>query len=138
LKPGNFDLSVFPHDERYPWNQDFFGPLYIPKKGATIKISLNNLSIYGRAIGHYEHNKLEVKDNSIYINGKIATEYTFKMNYYFMMGDNRNNSLDARFWGFVPEDHIIGKPIFIWLSLDENKGFFEKIRWRRMFTKVKA
>jgi signal peptidase I len=137
-RPGDFDMSVFPHDQRYPWNQDFFGPLYIPKKGATIKVTLDNLPIYGRVIGHYEHNKLEVKDSGIYINGKLTSEYTFKMNYYFMMGDNRNNSLDARFWGFVPEDHIIGKPIFIWLSLDENKSFLGKIRWKRMFTKVKA
>jgi signal peptidase I len=137
-RPGDFDFYVFPHDSRYPWNQDFFGPLYIPKKGTTIKISKDNISLYKRIIGAYEGNKLVIKDSVILINGKPATEYTFKMNYYFMMGDNRHNSLDSRFWGFVPEDHIIGKPIFIWLSLDENKSFPANIRWSRMFTKVRA
>ena len=135
---GKYDYSVFPHDSRYKWNKDNFGPLYIPKKGATVKITLDVLPLYQRIIEHYENNKFEVKDSSIYINGKLTTEYTFKMNYYFMMGDNRHNSLDARFWGFVPEDHIIGKPIFIWLSLDENKTGFSSIRWSRMFRKVKA
>jgi signal peptidase I len=137
-EPGRFDNKTFPHDPRYPWNADNYGPLYIPKKGATIKISIDNISIYKRIIGHYEKNKLEIKDNIIYINDKPATEYTFKMNYYFMMGDNRHNSLDSRFWGFVPEDHIIGRPIFIWLSLDPNKSFLSKIRWNRMFRRIKA
>ena len=138
MPKGEFDIYVFPHDSRYKWNQDNFGPLYIPKEGATIKLSLDILPIYERAISQYEHNKLEVKENTIFINGKPATEYTFKQNYYFMMGDNRHNSLDARFWGFVPEDHIIGKPIFIWLSLDENKDFPGNIKWSRMFRKVKV
>jgi signal peptidase I len=137
-EPGQYEFRNFPHDQRYPWNQDYYGPLYIPKKGATIKINTYNLPLYKRIIGHYENNKLEVKDTTIYINGKPASEYTFKMNYYFMMGDNRHNSLDSRFWGFVPEDHVVGKPIFIWLSLDANKSFLGKIRWSRMFTKVKA
>lgn len=135
---GIYDYSVFPHDPNYPWNQNYLGPLYIPKKGSTIKISKKNISIYERVIGHYEGNKLQIKDSTILINDKPVTEYTFKMNYYFMMGDNRHNSLDSRFWGFVPEDHIIGKPIFIWLSLNENKSFLSKIRWSRMFRKVKA
>ena len=138
MSPRQYDSKAFPHDSRYPWNQDYYGPLYIPKKGATIKINLSNLSIYKRIIGHYEHNKLTVKDSTIYINGKPATEYTFKMNYFFMMGDNRHNSLDSRFWGFVPEDHIVGRPIFTWLSLDPNKGFPSNIRWSRMFRKVKT
>jgi len=137
-EPGKYDFRVYPHDSRFAWNQDNYGPLYVPKKGTTIKLSLENLPLYKRAIGHYEHNKLEVKNNEILINGKTVTEYTFKMNYYFMMGDNRHNSLDSRFWGFVPEDHIVGKPIFIWLSLDENKSFLGKVRWNRMFTKVKS
>jgi signal peptidase I len=134
---GEYDYRVFPHDSRYKWNQDNFGPLYIPKKGAIIKLTLDNLPIYQRVIEHYEKNKFEVKDSSIYINDKLSSDYTFKMNYYFMMGDNRHNSLDARFWGFVPEDHVIGRPIFIWLSLDENKSMLSKIRWSRMFRNVK-
>jgi signal peptidase I len=135
--PGELDLRVFPHDQQFKWNQDNFGPLYVPKKGSSISISMKNIALYRRVIGHYEKNKLEVKDSIIYINGKPATEYTFKMNYYFMMGDNRHNSLDSRFWGFVPDDHIIGRPIFIWLSLDENKTFLSKIRWNRMFRSAK-
>lgn len=134
---GAYDYRVFPHDPQYAWNQDNFGPLYIPRKGATINISKKNISIYGRIIGHYEKNNLEVKDSVILINGKPATTYTFKMNYFFMIGDNRHNSLDSRFWGFVPEDHVIGKPIFIWLSLDQDKSFPSNIRWSRMFTMVR-
>jgi len=138
MEPGRYEYRNFPHNPKYPWNQDNYGPLYIPKKGATIKINTFNLPLYERVIGHYEHNKLELKDTIIYINGKAVTEYTFKMNYYFMMGDNRHNSLDSRFWGFVPEDHIVGKPIFIWLSLDSDKNWLSNIRWSRMFRKVKA
>lgn len=133
---GDFDYRVFPHDKRYAWNQDNFGPLYVPQKGATINIGPENISMYDRIIGHYEKNKLEIKDSAIYINDTLATKYTFKMNYYFMIGDNRHNSLDSRFWGFVPEDHIIGRPQFIWLSLDENKSFPANIRFSRMFKGV--
>jgi signal peptidase I len=138
LEPGQYDFRTFPHSSHFQWNQDFYGPLYIPKKGATIKINTYNIPLYQRIIGHYEHNTLEIKDTTIFINGKPATEYTFQMNYYFMMGDNRHNSLDSRFWGFVPDDHVVGKPIFIWLSLDSNKSFLGKIRWNRMFTKVRT
>jgi signal peptidase I len=134
---GDYDYRVFPHDPNYKWNQDNFGPLYIPQKGATVKLGLANLSLYRRIIEKYENNKLVVKDSTIYINGKPSTDYTFKMNYYFMMGDNRHNSLDARFWGFVPEDHIIGRPVFIWLSLDSHKSFLSKVRWSRMFSSAK-
>jgi signal peptidase I len=111
--------------------------LYIPKKGATIALNLNNLPLYKRVIGHYEGNKLEVKDSTIYINDKVATSYTFKMDYYWMMGDNRHKSLDARYWGFVPEDHIIGTPRFIWLSLNKDKSFPANIRLSRMFRPIK-
>jgi signal peptidase I len=134
---GEYADYIFPHDKRYPWNEDNFGPLCMPKKGVTIRLTLDNLSIYERIIDVYEGNTLKVKGNTIYVNGKVATSYTFKMNYYFMMGDNRHDSADSRFWGFVPEDHIVGKPEFIWLSLNKDKGFPANIRWNRMFMVVK-
>ncbi len=137
-QPENtFSNRVFPHDPRYPWNQDNFGPLYIPEKGVTIDLTLENLPIYRRIIETYEHNELVITDNKIFINGERATSYTFKMNYYFMMGDNRHDSLDSRFWGFVPEDHVVGKPKFIWLSLDGDKEFLSKIRLKRMFMGIR-
>ncbi|WP_018336179.1 MULTISPECIES: signal peptidase I [Butyricimonas] len=125
--------EIFPYSENYPWTRDDFGPLPIPKKGETIDLTIENLPIYERIIGAYEENKLEVKDSVIYINGSPADKYTFKMDYYWMMGDNRHNSADSRYWGFVPEDHIVGKAYFIWLSLDKDKSFLGKIRWNRMF-----
>lgn len=132
-----YDFQIFPNDERYPWNLDQFGPLYIPKKGATISLTVNNLPLYERIIDYYEDNDLQVKDSTIYINGKVATSYTFKMDYYWMMGDNRHNSLDSRYWGFVPEDHIVGKPVFVWLSLNKEKTFPGNIRLSRMFMSIK-
>jgi signal peptidase I len=129
-------FDIFPNDTSYRWTVNNFGPLYIPKKGATIKIDQHNLCLYERIISHYEHNDLEVKDGQIYINGAPASEYTFKMDYYWMMGDNRHSSLDSRFWGFVPEDHIVGKPKLIWLSIDKNKKFLSRIRWERMLKRV--
>lgn len=128
---------IFPFSPNYQWTEDNFGPLWIPKKGATVEINLTNLPIYERAIRTYEQNKLEVKDSSIFINGKLATTYTFQMNYYFMMGDNRHNSADSRFWGFVPEDHVVGKGSFIWLSLNKDKSFPSNIRWKRMFSVIR-
>jgi signal peptidase I len=135
-KKGSYDDRVFPFDERYPWNRDQFGPIYIPKKGATVKITMENLPLYERIIGYYEQNDLKVKDGKIYINGNPADSYTFKMNYYWMMGDNRHNSLDSRYWGYVPEDHIVGKPRFVWLSLDKERSFPANIRFSRMFRGV--
>ncbi|KIO44107.1 MULTISPECIES: signal peptidase I [Sanguibacteroides] len=125
--------QVFPYSSDYPWTRDDFGPLPIPKKGETVTLTLENLPLYRRVIGTYEENKLEVKDSVIYINGQPTDQYTFKMDYYWMMGDNRHNSADSRYWGFVPEDHIVGKAYFIWLSLDPDKSFLSKIRWNRMF-----
>jgi signal peptidase I len=130
---GVYADYIFPHNPYYPWNEDNFGPLWMPKKGATVKLTLDNLSIYQRIISVYEGNQLVVKNGIIYINGKQTNSYTFLMDYYFMMGDNRHDSADSRYWGFVPEDHIVGAPRFVWLSLDKNKKFLSKIRWNRLF-----
>lgn len=126
--------DIFPFDsENYDWNVDNFGPLYIPKKGDQVELNMKTLPLYERIIKAYEGNDLQVKDSVIYINGQQADSYTFQMNYYWMMGDNRHCSADSRFWGFVPEDHVVGKAYFIWLSLDKDKTFLNKIRWNRMF-----
>jgi len=138
-KKGVRDENIFPHDPNYNWNIDFFGPLYIPKKGATIALNLEVLPLYKRAITEYEDNSLQVKGNQILINGQVANTYTFKQDYYWMMGDNRHNSLDARAWGLVPFNHVVGKPVFIWMSWNTHgKGFLNKIRWERLFTTVKG
>lgn len=126
--------GLYPLNKLTGWTVDNYGPIWIPKKGETIELSLDNLPLYERPIHAYEGNALEVKDGKIFINGEETIHYTFKMDYYWMMGDNRHNSADSRFWGFVPEDHIVGKPIFIWLSLDQDRGWFDgKIRWSRLF-----
>ncbi len=126
--------GLYPLNKLTGWTVDNYGPIWIPKKGETIELSLDNLPLYERPIHAYEGNALEVKDGKIFINGEETTRYTFKMDYYWMMGDNRHNSADSRFWGFVPEDHVVGKPIFIWLSLDQDRGWFDgKIRWSRLF-----
>ncbi|MFC2138634.1 S26 family signal peptidase [Bacteroidota bacterium] len=130
---GEYSYHIFPHDPKYQWNEDNFGPLWIPKAGKTVDISLENISLYKRIINVFENNDLEIIDSTIYINGQPATNYTFKMDYFFMIGDNRHDSADSRFWGFVPMDHIVGRPKFIWLSLDKEKRFLAKVRWRRLF-----
>jgi len=130
--------QIFPFSYHYPWNVDNFGPLWIPKAGATVKLDTNNLPLYRRIITAFERNTLDVKGGTIYINGAVANSYTFKMNYYFMMGDNRHNSVDSRFWGFVPEDHVVGRASFIWMSLKENTPFPEKLRVKRFFTFINA
>ncbi|SDE46144.1 signal peptidase I [Mucilaginibacter pineti] len=125
--------KITPNFPDYKWNVDNYGPIVVPKKGMTIKLDSLTLPIYGRAIGIYEHNTLKVNGHDIFINGKKADTYTFKMNYYFMMGDNRHNSEDSRFWGFVPEDHVVGKALFTWMSIDSTASFVNKIRWSRIF-----
>ena len=131
------DNSIFPHNGK--WTVDNFGPITIPQVGKTVSLNIENLSLYKRIIAAYEKNDLKVQGNQILINDKIATNYTFKQNYYWMMGDNRHRSEDSRYWGFVPQNHIVGKPVFIWLSIDPNenwKNITKKIRWDRMFTTV--
>ena len=129
----------YPITRYYGWTRANYaatfahGGIWIPKKGATLKLTLFNLPIYERCIRNYEGNDLEVRDGKIFINGKEAHAYTFKMDYYWMMGDNRDNSLDSRYWGFVPEDHIVGTPMFVIISFDEDKPFFSGIRWNRVF-----
>ena len=132
------NLSFFPNKIPFDWNQDNFGPIVIPKKGVTVDLDLNNLPLYKKIIVDYEKNKLETDGNSLLINGKKSTQYTFKMDYYWMMGDNRHRSEDSRFWGFVPEDHIVGKPVFLWFSIDGiNDGIRNwKVRWDRVFSTV--
>ncbi|MEO6168113.1 MAG: signal peptidase I [Chitinophagales bacterium] len=127
--------ALFPGDTKhFPWNIDNFGPIWIPKKGMTIDINKDNIAQYQRLITIYEGHKLDVtKDGKIIIDGKEAAQYTFKMNYYWMMGDNRHNSYDSRYWGFVPEDHIVGKAWFIWMSWNKGGSVFNKIRWSRLF-----
>lgn len=120
-------------EHKYDWNVDNFGPIIIPKKGWTIKLDSLTLPLYRRAITVYEGNTLKQNGNEILINGQKADSYTFKMDYYWMMGDNRHDSLDSRFWGFVPEDHIVGKALFVWMSWDSDASFFSKIRWSRIF-----
>lgn len=128
-----FDLSIFPHDKNRPWNLDNYGPIIVPKKGWTVTLDSLTMPIYERSIRIYEGNKLEKVGNDWILNGKKATSYTFKMDYYWMMGDNRHQSADSRYWGFVPEDHIVGKALFIWMSLDAEGSFLNKIRWSRLF-----
>ncbi|MFI3320002.1 MAG: signal peptidase I [Rikenellaceae bacterium] len=131
--------DIFPHaPDQYPWNVDNMGEIWIPKRGAMVELTMENLPFYERAITLYEGNELEVKGDKIYINGEVATSYTFGMDYFWMMGDNRHNSADSRFWGFVPEDHVVGKASFVWLSVDPNGGSFpSNIRWDRMFKGIK-
>ena len=129
VEPG-----IFPHLNK--WNRDNFGPIYIPQQGKTVALNVETLPFYKAIITDYEKNDLKVTGAEIRINGKIATSYTFQQNYYWMMGDNRHNSEDSRYWGYVPENHIVGKPIFIWMSWDSNAKGLKKIRWDRLFTTV--
>ena len=129
--------STYPYEYNTNWTRDNFGPLWIPKKGETIVLNEETIALYSRCIVNYEGNTLHHDGNKIEINGVPASSYTFKYDYYFMLGDNRHKSLDSRFWGFVPEDHVVGQPLLIWLSLDKDKNVFSSIRWERLFRLVK-
>ncbi len=130
----SMSMDMFPLGGQKNWTRDNYGPIWIPQKGVTLTLNSYNFPLYERIIRVYENNQLDVINGVFYINGKPTNTYTFKMNYYWMMGDNRHNSLDSRYWGFVPEDHIVGRPVFVWLSLDKDKSWLTgKIRWNRFF-----
>jgi signal peptidase I len=139
-KPGVKEGGIFPNNGKVDWNRDQMGPVYIPRAGDKIKIDSTNFSIYGRTISEYEGNTIDFKSGHVYINGSSDADpvYTFKQDYYWMMGDNRHNSEDSRYWGFVPFDHVVGKPVFVWMSIDGiNDGIKNwKFRWNRFFTTV--
>ena len=139
VMPGELGGTTYPNVSSNKWTVSNYGPIWIPKKGATVKLTDTNYPVYERVIRTYEGNKLEKKDGKIFINGTETETYTFTMDYYWMMGDNRMNSADSRSWGFVPEDHVVGKPILIWLSLDKDRGWFDgKIRFNRILRSVPA
>ena len=136
-RAGEYAPHIFPYSRTFGWNEDNYGPIWMPVKGTTVDLDTSNICLYERIIDVYENNDLRIEGNTIYINNVLADKYTFKMSYYWMMGDNRHNSADSRYWGFVPEDHIVGKPMFIWLSLDKEAKGLKSIRWSRMFMKAR-
>ncbi len=139
VEPEYFGGSVYPVNYNMEWTRDNYGPIWIPKKGATVELNEKNIALYERCIVNYEHNQMTIENGQIFINGQVANSYTFKYDYYFMMGDNRHKSADSRSWGFVPEDHVVGKPILVWLSLDKDYNLFNGgIRWNRLFKFVKS
>ena len=135
---GVGEARIYPDASKLPWNTDYWGPIVIPAKGMTIPVNDETLTKYGYVIQFYEYNdEVKIADGKLEIDGQPVTSYTFKQDYYFMMGDNRHNSEDSRFWGFVPADHIVGKALFIWMSIDPNGSFVNKIRWSRLFNLIK-
>ncbi|MEK9750822.1 MAG: signal peptidase I [Flavobacteriaceae bacterium] len=137
---GTPGYAIFPNHPNYSWNEDNFGPIYLPQSGAIVSLNEETLPLYKRIIEVYENHDLKIEDNRVYIDGIAADSYQFEKNYYWMMGDNRDHSEDSRSWGYVPEDHILGKPVFLWMSWDNfNKGITKmKPRWDRFFTTVQG
>ena len=134
---GSGEMGIFPETVELGWNRDNWGDIIIPKKGWTVQLDSVTVPFYERSISVYEGNTFEQREDGYYINDTKTDTYTFKMDYYWMMGDNRHSSSDSRYWGFVPEDHIVGKALFVWLSLDEHGSFFDKVRWSRIFMGIK-
>ena len=133
----NSPQYYFPNNNDHLWNIDNYGPILIPKKGSSIDLTMENIDLYKDIIEIYEENTLKISENNIYINDSLSSSYKFKMNYYWMMGDNRHNSADSRMWGFLPENHVVGKALFVWMSWDKNGKGLNKIRWDRLFSSVK-
>ncbi len=136
LAPKGEGEDVFPNDPKLSWNKDNFGPIYIPEKGKTVQLDKNSIAFYKQIIREYEKNEIELVGDQVMINGAPASSYTFKQDYYWMMGDNRHNSEDSRYWGYVPFDHVVGKPVFIWFSWNSQGKGLGKVRWERLFTTV--
>lgn len=132
----NSHVHLYPHHKGFQWSIDNYGPVIVPKKGMKIMLNEFNINLYQRVIEKYEHQKIEIKHDTVLINNEITDSYIFTMDYYFVLGDNRHNSLDSRFWGFLPEDHIVGKGVYLWLSLDKSKPYSKKIRWKRMLQTI--
>lgn len=138
-EPGAFGGEAYPLGYGKGWTRADFGPLWIPRRGDTLRLTAENYPLYVRAIRDHEGNRFEYRDGRFFINGEETDTYRFKMDYYMMLGDNRDNSADSRFWGLVPEDHIVGKPLFVWLSIDKDRGWFDgHIRWNRLFRPVSS
>ena len=129
--------EIFPHDAAYPWTGDQFGPLRVPEKGTSVELDRRNLPLYQRIISTYEGRELRIEDGRIFLDGQETSSYTFSMNYYFVMGDNHHNSADSRYWGFVPEDHLLGKAKRVWFSADPELGTVEGLRKERIFRSIK-
>lgn len=134
---GVYDPAIYPHNPKFKWNMDNFGPLAVPKAGTSVALNDSTVALYRPLIVNYEHNTIIRRGSDYYINGQKSATYTFKQGYYWMMGDNRHNSEDSRFWGFVPEENIVGKAMFTWMSIDSTASLLNKVRWSRVMRVIK-